>query len=503
MQKERLIQGHTTSAINQITAVYNKAEKDIKNEVKRVFSAYKTSGKLTDEEALTLLNGAEKSELIEYLKQNLNTISDEKIRSEILNRINAIAYSARITRLEALQERVDAVFRQMADDELGTDKYVLANAYKESYYRTIFDCQQGFGIGADFALIPEKALQTVLESKFKGKNFSKRIWINTNVLANKLKTVLGAGIASGASIEKMSNDIADLSLKGKIAATRLIRTETTFYMGQGELKAYSELGIDKYKYLATLDSRTSPMCAELDGKVFNVADAAAGVNYPPLHPWCRSTTVAYFEDGKGTRIARDKDGGTYKVPSDMTYREWKEKYVDERGLGANDEYDIVPKHNKPKLLKKIDISDENVILSELKNYEDAIAAEKIENAVVITKDGEVWQCFGIANRVFPDSDLGDKLYGAYVTHSHPIEETAYSFSDDDYDLFEYYKLPMLRGVDLEYIYEFNRSGIVIDDANDIADEMTFEDFNHWRNINQAKEKGIGYQRWKNDQGTSK
>lgn len=328
MQKERLIQGYTTSAINRITAVYDKAVEDIKNEIKRVFTAYKISGKLSNEEALRLLNGAEKSELIRQLKQNLNNISDEKIRSEILNRINAIAYFARITRLEALQERVEVIFKQMTDSEIGTDKYVLANAYKESYYRTIFDCQQGFGIGADFALIPEKALQTVLESKFKGKNFSKRIWINTNVLANKLKTVLGAGIASGASIEKMSNDIADLSLKGKAAATRLIRTETTFYMGQGELKAYSELGIDKYKYLATLDSRTSPMCAELDGKVFNVADAAAGVNYPPLHPWCRSTTVAYFEDGKGTRIARDKDGGTYKVPSDMTYREWKEKYVD-------------------------------------------------------------------------------------------------------------------------------------------------------------------------------
>ena len=55
-------------------------------------------------------------------------------------------------------------------------------------------------------------------------------------------------------------------------------------------------------------------------------------------------------------------------------------------------------------------------------------AEKIENAIVITKDGEVWHCFGIANRVFPDDDLGDKLYGAYVTHSHPIEETAYRVS---------------------------------------------------------------------------
>ena len=245
-----------------------------------------------------------------------------------MNRINAVSYAARITRLEALSERVGAVFKQTADIELGTDKSVLGNAYKESYYRTMFDCQQGFGIGADFALIPEKALKTVLESKFMGKNFSERVWTNTNALAKKLKTVLSSGIATGASIEKMSNDIAELSLQGKMMATRLIRTETTFYMGQGELKAYAEFGIDKYKYLATLDSRTSPMCAELDGEVFNVADAVPGENYPPLHAWCRSTTIAYFGDeDTGTRIARDKDGKTYKVSSDMTYDEWKEKYV--------------------------------------------------------------------------------------------------------------------------------------------------------------------------------
>ena len=74
--------------------------------------------------------------------------------------------------------------------------------------------------------------------------------------------------------------------------------------------------------------------------------------------------------------------------------------------------------------------------------------------------------------------------------------TEYSFSGDDYDLFEYYKLPLLRGVDEKYIYEFNRRGKVIDDTSDITGEMTFENYNHWNNIEIAKEIGIGYWRWK-------
>ena len=42
--------------------------------------------------------------------------------------------------------------------------------------------------------------------------------------------------------------------------------------------------IDKYEFLATLDSRTCSVCGKLDGKVFKLTEAKVGVNYPPLHP---------------------------------------------------------------------------------------------------------------------------------------------------------------------------------------------------------------------------
>lgn len=72
--------------------------------------------------------------------------------------------------------------------------------------------------------------------------------------------------------------------------------------------------------------RTSPMCQEHDGKVYELAKAEVGVNYPPLHPWCRSS-IAPEIDGISrthmTRWARDPvTGEEMKVPRDMTYREW-------------------------------------------------------------------------------------------------------------------------------------------------------------------------------------
>lgn len=82
--------------------------------------------------------------------------------------------------------------------------------------------------------------------------------------------------------------------------------------------------------MATLDSHTSDICQEMDGKHFPMNQWEVGVTAPPFHPWCRSVTVPYFDDEwgrSGERVARGEDGKTYYVPADMTYPEWKKSLV--------------------------------------------------------------------------------------------------------------------------------------------------------------------------------
>jgi uncharacterized protein with gpF-like domain len=45
-----------------------------------------------------------------------------------------------------------------------------------------------------------------------------------------------------------------------------------------------------------LDSRTSEICRELNGKRFKLSEAEVGVNYPPMHPNCRSTTQLVLDE---------------------------------------------------------------------------------------------------------------------------------------------------------------------------------------------------------------
>jgi NAD+--asparagine ADP-ribosyltransferase len=67
----------------------------------------------------------------------------------------------------------------------------------------------------------------------------------------------------------------------------------------------------------------------MDGKVFKLGEKEVGVNYPPLHPHCRSTVVPYFDDeiDVSERIAKDNVKGVYYVPSNITYQEWLDRYV--------------------------------------------------------------------------------------------------------------------------------------------------------------------------------
>lgn len=126
------------------------------------------------------------------------------------------------------------------------------------------------------------------------------------------------------------------------------------------------------------------------------------------------------------------------------------------------------------MLKTIDFQNEKEINKTLLQFEKEAVYEEIETACIITSNGDVYKCFGINDRVFPDTDLGEKLYGAIVTHNHPIDETASSFSNDDIKMFSHFNLDRLRGCDQKYIYELSRENHNIDELPD--DWQIYETF---------------------------
>ena len=80
----------------------------------------------------------------------------------------------------------------------------------------------------------------------------------------------------------------------------------------------------KYRYVATLDTRTSSICRALDGREFEYGKGPM----PPQHFNCRSTTVPVIDyEGLGfdpppPAKRASKDG---QVPADQTYGQWLAK----------------------------------------------------------------------------------------------------------------------------------------------------------------------------------
>ncbi|MDS8889922.1 minor capsid protein, partial [Streptococcus pneumoniae] len=136
---------------------------------------------------------------------------------------------------------------------------------------------------------------------------------------------------TGRDTRETAQAIAERFNVGQNDARRLVRTESAFFHNQMELLNYEEADIEKYIFVAVLDKRTSRICQEHDNQVYDRDKAVPGVNCPPMHPWCRSTTVGYDEDAdysKLKRRARNPETGKVEyVPADMTYKEWYSKYV--------------------------------------------------------------------------------------------------------------------------------------------------------------------------------
>lgn len=211
--------------------------------------------------------------------------------------------------------------RRLANAEIGVDTEHLGDIIQNAYMQTVFDVTKGADYCAAFDLIPESRVKAILSTNWSGQMFSQRVWDNTNALADGLKHDMLVGIMAGKSEQHMADDIMNRCGVGAFEARRLVRTETTCVANTAELYGYKELDIDEYEFSACLDSRTSDLCRELDGKVFKRNSAQAGVNLPPMHPFCRSTTLPVLpsEEDLDKELAELCD----EIGADVGFDEWE------------------------------------------------------------------------------------------------------------------------------------------------------------------------------------
>ena len=276
--------------MKELSALYRDAFRSIEKEVNDFMMKYAVDHKLdyaTVTQMLTPIDLAEYNEKIQELHAMYRDTKSEYIKIEI-ERLKA---RSKITRLRALQDAINVELCKVTHEYQMTLEDTLIGLFSDQYTKA---CEL---MGVMAPGIPREAIIKIIEYPYAGKMFSDRIWDNKDALVKYIQQDLTVGIIRGDSIQKMARQLKkDLKVL-YYQAERLVRTETNYAMNQAHLKGYKDSGVvEKYEFLAAHDKRTSKLCRDLDGQMFELSKAIVGENYPPVHCNCRSTVIPVLED---------------------------------------------------------------------------------------------------------------------------------------------------------------------------------------------------------------
>lgn len=333
LQREIAIQEGSTYTAEEILKLYDEALEDIEREIQTIKRNFQKRFGIDDDAAEYFLTEAQKEENLQSLIYALEYAPTERERRAILEYIrrdglSVRAYSARTERYAAVEGAIYARMKRLAADETGLITDRLKTAYKEGYYGMLDDTAKGLDTGLNFSLLNDRAIEEAIGARWHGKRFSERIWSNTDRLAQTAQAVVVKSLMTGASEAKAARELAEEFEVEKYRATTLVRTETTHIHTKADQKAYEDLGIAEYKYLATLDYRTCHICGALDGMVFKVSEIREGENYPSMHPRCRCTTTMNMSyTGRSARNVFT--GKSEMIDGSVTYKEWRDGMSDE------------------------------------------------------------------------------------------------------------------------------------------------------------------------------
>jgi len=306
----------TDSYIRDIMFLYDETVNQLEMEINAMFQRYAGENGLTDAQASKLLSGEEYSH---WRKSIDKYLEEAKSDSRMLLELNTLSVKSRISRKEQLLANMYQAMITLSEETEVKVTELLADMYQINYYRGCFDVQSILSVGFNVAKVDEGNLRRILEYPWSGKKFSQALWENTDKLAILVRRELTFGFQSGAGVQKIAKEINDVMGKGRYAAERLVRTESSYFANQGELASYQELGIESYTYLGG----GCEICQEVNGCTFKLSEAVPGVNIPPMHPNCKCTIIPKVDRD----LFKNRDG-VNPLKENPKFEEWKKKYVD-------------------------------------------------------------------------------------------------------------------------------------------------------------------------------
>lgn len=369
---------------------YKQAQKELEGKINTWYQRFATNNGVSMAEARRMLRDRELAELKWNVREYIKRGQENAFTGQWVKELENASARFHISRLEALKLQTQQSLELMFGNQLDSIDAAMKGIYLDSYYHTAYELQKGFRIGWDIAGLDQRQIEKVVCKPWAvdGKNFSARVWGNKEKLIREVHRELTQDILLGRDPQKAIDNIARKMNASKNNAGRLIMTEEAYFSSAAQKDCFRDLGVEQYEIVATLDSHTSDICRSLDGQVFPMKDFEPGITAPPFHVYCRSTTVPYFDDDfgqVGERAARNEETGkTYYVPDNMTYKEWKEKFVDNENKESQKTDHLVRSHTLGQ-----DITEEQTVVNEVISSMPEKIKQMLDSGTIIDigKDG--------------------------------------------------------------------------------------------------------------------
>ncbi len=261
----------------KLNKYYSEQFNSLEKEIGAYYSRYGEGNVIQYQSLLKSLSEADKKQLYRDFESFATRYPEyahlADVRGSIykLNRLNGLAYNIQLQQLE-----IGAKEQELISKHLGG---VFSDFYT------------GAAKAHNFP-IDKFSAQSLINKKWaNASNFSENIWGNKDKLIAYLNHDFKNGIIRGDNYQKLIKQLRDrFSKRSTSDLRRLVVTEGTYVANQAMMQPFEESGLyDEYKFVALIDSRTSPTCRSLEGQTFKMSEKEVGVNFPPMHPNCRST----------------------------------------------------------------------------------------------------------------------------------------------------------------------------------------------------------------------
>lgn len=229
-------------------------------------------------------------ELLQFYIEASESVKDELYRlAEKYSKDGVLSLSEmyRQNRLAELNKKYENII-----EELGRTTEELARENMQQGFKDVYEkTAKGMGDN-DFSMPNKKLMEKMMETPWRGDNFSGRLWKNQKKLAVSLNDVLLTGLQQGKTVTEIAIALHNRMGQGFNDCHRLVRTESMHYLNDATLHRYKDAGVEYVQIWAALDERTCDTCGGYHEKIYPIYKCP----HVPLHANCRCTVLPVVDE---------------------------------------------------------------------------------------------------------------------------------------------------------------------------------------------------------------